>query len=298
MGHHHCCKERKVKRGLWSPEEDQKLIRYITANGYACWSRVPEKAGLQRCGKSCRFRWLNYLRPDIKRGSFTPEEEKLIISLHGALGNSWAHIAKYLPGRTDNEIKNYWNSWIQKKLNDQKPSSPPVSTSSTNDDSKMAAGADRRRRINFRIISNQDQSANNHKAPVLLPETTQNMFGTAAEMLNKLEYSDQHQARAICNDHDQPACAASSRLVTGCLDTNSMEALTAQAEDDLVPALEFQFRTTVSEEGHRDDDHQQINELVDCSPFNNISTQKVMCFGDYRYFDEESLPPGGASSWS
>uniref|UniRef100_A0A5B7CCQ1 Putative transcription factor MYB86 n=1 Tax=Davidia involucrata TaxID=16924 RepID=A0A5B7CCQ1_DAVIN len=127
MGHHSCCNQQKVKRGLWSPEEDEKLIRYITTHGYGCWSEVPEKAGLQRCGKSCRLRWINYLRPDIRRGRFTPEEEKLIISLHGAVGNRWAHIASHLPGRTDNEIKNYWNSWIKKKI--RKPSALPSTTS-------------------------------------------------------------------------------------------------------------------------------------------------------------------------
>ncbi|KAK4365416.1 hypothetical protein RND71_016774 [Anisodus tanguticus] len=131
MGHHSCCNQQKVKRGLWSPEEDEKLIRYITTHGYGCWSEVPQKAGLQRCGKSCRLRWINYLRPDIRRGRFTPEEEKLIISLHGAVGNRWAHIASHLPGRTDNEIKNYWNSWIKKKL--KKPSKPSTKTTSITD---------------------------------------------------------------------------------------------------------------------------------------------------------------------
>uniref|UniRef100_A0A0E0QBQ4 Uncharacterized protein n=1 Tax=Oryza rufipogon TaxID=4529 RepID=A0A0E0QBQ4_ORYRU len=107
---------KKLRRGLWSPEEDEKLMNHIAKYGHGCWSSVPKLAGLERCGKSCRLRWINYLRPDLKRGAFSQEEEDLIIHLHSMLGNKWSQIAAQLPGRTDNEVKNFWNSYIKKKL--------------------------------------------------------------------------------------------------------------------------------------------------------------------------------------
>ncbi|BAU01442.1 hypothetical protein LR48_Vigan10g230400 [Vigna angularis] len=106
----------KLRKGLWSPEEDEKLIRYMITKGQGCWSDIARNAGLQRCGKSCRLRWINYLRPDLKRGAFSPQEEELIIHLHSLLGNRWSQIAARLPGRTDNEIKNFWNSTLKKRL--------------------------------------------------------------------------------------------------------------------------------------------------------------------------------------
>ncbi|CAB4304133.1 unnamed protein product [Prunus armeniaca] len=75
-----CCEKEGTNKGAWSKQEDQKLIDYIKAHGEGCWRSLPKAAGLHRCGKSCRLRWINYLRPDIKRGNFEQDEEDLIIN--------------------------------------------------------------------------------------------------------------------------------------------------------------------------------------------------------------------------
>ncbi|CAN1312468.1 Transcription factor MYB28 [Linum perenne] len=118
MGRTPCCNVDGLKKGAWTSDEDQKLVSYIQEHGEGGWRTLPLKAGLQRCGKSCRLRWANYLRPDIKRGEFSPEEEQRIIELHASLGNRWSAIARHLPKRTDNEIKNYWNTHLKKRLSD------------------------------------------------------------------------------------------------------------------------------------------------------------------------------------
>ncbi|KAJ6402532.1 hypothetical protein OIU84_014600 [Salix udensis] len=116
MGRSPCCDKVGLKKGPWTPEEDQKLLAFIEEHGHGSWRALPAKAGLQRCGKSCRLRWTNYLRSDINRGKFSQQEEQTIIQLHALLGNRWSAIATHLPKRTDNEIKNYWNTHLKKRL--------------------------------------------------------------------------------------------------------------------------------------------------------------------------------------
>ncbi|KAL6966249.1 Transcription repressor myb5 [Sarracenia purpurea var. burkii] len=111
-----CCSKVGLKRGPWTPEEDELLANYINKEGEGRWRTLPKRAGLLRCGKSCRLRWMNYLRPSVKRGQIAPDEEDLILRLHRLLGNRWSLIAGRIPGRTDNEIKNYWNTHLSKKL--------------------------------------------------------------------------------------------------------------------------------------------------------------------------------------
>ncbi|GLT36104.1 hypothetical protein SLA2020_105070 [Shorea laevis] len=130
----------KHRKGLWSPEEDQKLRNYVLRHGHGCWSSVPINAGLQRNGKSCRLRWINYLRPGLKRGMFSVQEEETILTLHNMLGNKWSQIAQHLPGRTDNEIKNHWHSYLKKKVAKVEDSevhtkTPCTTSSSENTDS-------------------------------------------------------------------------------------------------------------------------------------------------------------------
>ncbi|KAK6927859.1 SANT/Myb domain [Dillenia turbinata] len=111
-----------VRKGAWTTEEDCLLKKCIEKYGEGKWHQVPLRAGINRCRKSCRLRWINYLRPNIKRGEFTADEVDMIIRLHKLLGNRrvhlkrWSLIAGRLPGRTANDVKNYWNTHLKKKL--------------------------------------------------------------------------------------------------------------------------------------------------------------------------------------
>ncbi|GKV22877.1 hypothetical protein SLEP1_g32694 [Rubroshorea leprosula] len=112
--------EKQNRKGLWTEEEDRILSEYVRVHGRGHWNRIPKLTGLKRCGKSCRMRWLNYLSPNVKHGDFSEEEEDLVVRLHKLLGNRWSLIAGRMPGRTDNQVKNFWNTRLRKKLGIEK----------------------------------------------------------------------------------------------------------------------------------------------------------------------------------
>ncbi|OAY44447.1 transcription factor MYB60 isoform X2 [Manihot esculenta] len=184
MGRPPCCDKIGIKKGPWTPEEDIILVSYIQENGPGNWRSVPTNTGLLRCSKSCRLRWTNYLRPGIKRGNFTPHEEGMIIHLQALLGNKWAAIASYLPQRTDNDIKNYWNTHLKKKLKksqsalDHNPMASQDSTTSTT-----------HRFVSKGLFSERSRSLNlspNSSSDLRLNQLTSSTYASSTENISRL----------------------------------------------------------------------------------------------------------------
>ncbi|GMH26628.1 hypothetical protein Nepgr_028471 [Nepenthes gracilis] len=212
MGRQPCCDKLGVKKGPWTAEEDKKLISFILTNGQCCWRVVPKLAGLRRCGKSCRLRWTNYLRPDLKRGLLSDAEEQLVIDLHARLGNRWSKIAARLPGRTDNEIKNHWNTHVKKKL--IKMGIDPVTHEPLNKqqstDKKQAASSD----------------ADSSTAAAVEPSAEDGIQGP------KSSETTDHHGPVICSSEDSPPTTIESSSSIGDHDDGQVSLIDSICDDE------------------------------------------------------------------
>ncbi|BFG33160.1 hypothetical protein CerSpe_194340 [Prunus speciosa] len=172
-----CCEKKKTNKGAWSKQEDEKLTQYIQKHGEGSWRSLPLAAGLHRCGKSCRLRWVNYLRPDLKRGNFGEDEEDLIIKLHALLGNRWSLIAGRLPGRTDNEVKNYWNTHLRRKL---------IQMGVDPNNHRIGHNFGHTKSFGSRINTNDQPSVNSHSDDPLLDSSSEPESNTSCSALPDL----------------------------------------------------------------------------------------------------------------
>ncbi|KAF5954164.1 hypothetical protein HYC85_007020 [Camellia sinensis] len=135
-------KEEEIRKGPWTEQEDVQLVFYVNLFGDRRWDSIAKVSGLKRTGKSCRLRWVNYLHPGLKRSKMTPLEERLVLELQSKWGNRWSRIAHKLPGRTDNEIKNYWRTHMRKKAQERKRAMSPPSNSSSSISNNPPGGLD------------------------------------------------------------------------------------------------------------------------------------------------------------
>lgn len=112
-------------KGSWTREEDEIVVAFVRENGMKNWVKLAESLP-GRIGKQCRERWMNHLNPHVARATWTPDEDAMLIDLHNRLGNQWTRIASLMNGRTDNDVKNRWNSSLKRRLERMERGESPV----------------------------------------------------------------------------------------------------------------------------------------------------------------------------
>ncbi|CAN1122944.1 Transcription factor MYB20 [Linum perenne] len=204
MGRQPCCDKVGLKKGPWTADEDRKLINFILTHGQCCWRAVPKLAGLLRCGKSCRLRWTNYLRPDLKRGLLSESEEKLVIDLHAQLGNRWSKIASQMPGRTDNEIKNHWNTHIKKKLRkmgiDPVTHQPLLPTITTTDDNDQEQEQEQEKKEQSSVADGSSESSATSSLTSSSTTMDDDLQSAITQLANQLDVPDYNNVDCAVKD--------------------------------------------------------------------------------------------------
>ncbi|XP_061372510.1 transcription factor MYB60 [Gastrolobium bilobum] len=274
MGRPPCCDKVGIKKGPWTPEEDIILVSYIQEHGPGNWRSVPTNTGLSRCSKSCRLRWTNYLRPGIKRGNFTPHEEGMIIHLQALLGNKWAAIASYLPQRTDNDIKNYWNTHLKKKLKKfQAALEPPHQASdSTTTGQYLSKSFNDRRSLDI---------SNDHASSTRLSQSQSSTYASSTENISRLlEGWMRSSPKPLKGTQDEE------------LQSNDSFENTKLVKSASVPALhlQLQHKTKDEQEGGDIVSHEEFDSILSFENLNNAAWDKSTCDSMPEKCSEASVP--------
>ncbi|KAL5673539.1 hypothetical protein ACJX0J_017845, partial [Zea mays] len=254
-----------LKKGPWTSAEDAILVDYVKKNGEGNWNAVQKNTGLFRCGKSCRLRWANHLRPNLKKGAFTPEEERLIIQLHAKMGNKWARMAGHLPGRTDNEIKNYWNTRIKRCQRASLPIYPAsVCNQSTNEDQQLSGNFNGGENISNDLLSGNS---------LYLPDFTSDNFIANPEALS---YAPQLSAVSISNLLGQSFASKSCSF----MDQVDQAGMLKQS-GCVLPALSDAIDSVLSSADHFSNDSEKLRQALGFDYLNeaNASSKSIAPFG-------------------
>ncbi|KAG2333787.1 hypothetical protein Bca4012_016590 [Brassica carinata] len=299
MGRSPCCDENGLKKGPWTQEEDEKLIDHIQKHGHGSWRALPKQAGLNRCGKSCRLRWTNYLRPDIKRGNFTEEEEETIINLHSLLGNKWSSIAGNLPGRTDNEIKNYWNTHLRKKLL-QMGIDPVTHKPRTDHLNVLAALPQLIAAANFNNLFNLNQNVQLDAATLAKAQILHNMIHVLSTNNNNMPCSSPLTMQTNNNLFGQSSYLENQSLFgqpqnfSHILGANHDEKLTVENQMIDQPLDSFSSLMQMNVQ----DDHNSLPLLVAASPEESKQSQVMINSKDIVHHHDTSNPSSSNSSFT